>query len=91
MDKIDTASHTNTTLILTIPLDTVPADTALVIDQGNYLLAQEIVDRQIYLLLGTIHKAHIIGNIRYRVKGVGIVLAQAGSPGTISVLRPNRK
>ena len=59
MNKIHTAGYTNTTLILTIPLDTVPADTALVIDQGNYLLAQEIVDRQIYLLLGTIHRAHI--------------------------------
>ena len=62
MDKIHTAGYTNTAVILTIPLDTVPADTALVIDQGNYLLAQEIVDRQIYLLIGPLHKTHIIGN-----------------------------
>ena len=88
MDKIHTAGYTDTTVILTIPLDTVPANTALVIDQGNYLLAQEIVNRQIYLLLRTLHEVHIIGNIRYRVKGVGLVLAQAGKPWYNKVLAP---
>ena len=42
MHKIDTAGHTDAALILAVPLNVVPADTALVIDQGNYLLAQEI-------------------------------------------------
>jgi len=88
MHKIDTAGHTDAALIPAVPLNVVPADTALVIDQGNYLLAQEIVDRQINLLLGAIYKAHIIGNIRYRVKGVGIVLAQAGKSRDNKCLAP---
>ena len=88
MDKIHTAGYTNTTPIFTIPLHAVSTDTALVINQGNYLLAQEIVNRQIYLLLRTLHEAHIIGTIRYRVKGVGLVLAQAGKPWYNKCLAP---
>ena len=78
MDKIDAAGYTYTTLILSIPLDIVPPHTALCVNQSLYMLAQQIVDRQIHVLIRSIHKTYIIGNIRYRVKGIWIVLAKAG-------------
>ena len=88
MDKIDTAGYTHTRLIPAVPHNAMPTDTLLVIHQGLDMLAQEIIDRQVHLLLGTIYKAHIIGNIRYRVKGVGIVLSQARKPRYYKCLVP---